>query len=235
MQNGTNSSLNVALAPISQPIQSSPQEQPEPIEEPIDEFEQLDNEPAIEPPRLSLPIQESEEEGDETSPEMRPPRMSLAFGEEDMDITYQSVEYPRRETSIRDRERLSILSRATGRISGDFEETRLESDDAEETGIIGEDEEEDTMFSGGDFDRGWVYKCWTVYVTKLISQIGERLKTSGDSTSTLTFHLLPPLRLMNPSMGVTIWKISRCLLRMSKRPLFHQTMMTTLAATSVSD
>lgn len=68
-------------------------------------------------------------------------------------MTYQSVEYPRRETSIRDRERLSMMSRATGRISGDFEETRLESDDAEETGIMG-GAEEDTMMSGGDFDRG---------------------------------------------------------------------------------
>ena len=83
---------------------------------------------------------------------MRPPRMSLALGEDDMDMTYQSVEYPRRETSIKDRERLSMMSRA-GRISGDFEETRLESDDAEETGLIGEDEEA-TMMSGGDFDRG---------------------------------------------------------------------------------
>ena len=83
-------------------------------------------------------------------------------------MTYQSVEYPRRETSIRDRERLSMMSRATGRISGDFEETRLESDDAEDTGVIGQGEE-DTMMSGGDFDQGWVYKCWIVYVTVLIS------------------------------------------------------------------
>ncbi|CAG7921500.1 unnamed protein product [Penicillium olsonii] len=145
--------LGKALAPVSQPIQSSPQEQPEPEEEPVDEFEQLDNEPVIEPPRLSLPLQASSEEGDENSPEMRPPRMSLALGEEDMDMTYQSVEYPRRETSIRDRERLSMMSRATGRISGDFEETRLESDDAEDTGVIGQGEE-DTMMSGGDFDQG---------------------------------------------------------------------------------
>ncbi|KAJ5922561.1 hypothetical protein N7516_010264 [Penicillium verrucosum] len=126
--------LGRALAPVSQPIRSSPQEKPEPIEEPIDEFEQLDNEPEIERPRLSLPIQESEEE--------------------DMDMTYQSVEYPR-DASIRDRDRLSMMSRATGRISGDFDETRLESDDADETGIVGEDDEaEDTMMSGGDFDRG---------------------------------------------------------------------------------
>ncbi|KGO71253.1 Histone-fold [Penicillium italicum] len=146
--------LGRALAPISQPIRSSPQEKPEPIEEPVDEFEQLDNEPEIERPRLSLPIQESEEEDEEASPEMHPPRMSLALVEEDMDMTYQSVEYPR-DASIRDRDRLSMMSRATGRISGDFDETRLESDDADETGIVGEDDEaEDTMMSGGDFDRG---------------------------------------------------------------------------------
>lgn len=85
---------------------------------------------------------------------MNPPRMSLAFAEEDMDMTYRSVEYPR-DASVRDRDRLSMMSRATGRISGDFDETRLESDDADETGIVGEDDEaEDTMMSGGDFDRG---------------------------------------------------------------------------------
>ncbi|OQE37107.1 hypothetical protein PENCOP_c010G04550 [Penicillium coprophilum] len=138
----------------AEPIRSSPQDKPEPIKEPIDEFEQLDNEPEIERPRLSLPIQESEEEGEEASPEIQPPRMSLAFAEEDMDLTYQSVEYPR-DASIRDRDRLSMMSRATGRMSGDFDETRLESDDADETGIMGEDDEaEDTMISGGDFDRG---------------------------------------------------------------------------------
>lgn len=144
----------LALAPVSEPIRSSPQEKAEATPEPIDEFEQLDNEPEIERPRLSLPIQESEEEDEEASPEMHPPRMSLAFAEEDMDITYRSVEYPR-DVSIRDRDRLSMMSRATGRISGDFEETRLESDDADDTGIMGEDDDaEDTMISGGDFDRG---------------------------------------------------------------------------------
>lgn len=167
----------LALATVSQPIRSSPQEKPEPIEEPVDEFEQLDNEPEIERPRLSLPIQESEEEGEEASPEMQPPRMSFALVEEDMDMTYQSVEYPR-DASIRDRDRLSMMSRATGRISGDFDETRLESDDADETGIVGEDDEaEDTLMSGGDFDRGLVYKIWIVYICDkswLISQIGER-------------------------------------------------------------
>jgi hypothetical protein len=80
--------------------------------------------------------------------------MSLAFGEDDMDITYRSVEYPR-EVGIRDRDRLSMMSRATGRISGDFDDTRLESDGANDTRIIGEDDDaEDTMMSGGDFDRG---------------------------------------------------------------------------------
>ncbi|KAJ6009675.1 hypothetical protein N7522_004691 [Penicillium canescens] len=145
--------LGRALAPSSKVIKSSPQEKPEPVEEPKDEFEELDNEPEIERPRLSLPIQESEEEDEDASPEMRPPRMSLALGEEDMDITYRSVEYPR-DTSIRDRDRLSMMSRATGRISEDFGETRYDSDDADETGIIGEEGGEDTMMSGGDFDRG---------------------------------------------------------------------------------
>ncbi|KAJ5306543.1 hypothetical protein PENANT_c031G01077 [Penicillium antarcticum] len=145
--------LGRALAPTSKVIKSSPQEKPEPVEEPKDEFEELDNEPEIERPRLSLPIQESEEEDDDASPEMRPPRMSLALGEEDMDITYRSVEYPR-DASIRDRDRLSMMSRVTGRISEDFGETRYDSDDADETGIIGEEDGEDTMMSGGEFDRG---------------------------------------------------------------------------------
>lgn len=131
-------------------------------------------------------------------------------------MTYQSVEYPRRETSIRDRERLSMMSRATGRISGDFEETRLESDDAEDTGVIGQGEE-DTMMSGGDFDQGWVYKCWIVYVTVLISQIGERRRTSADFTSTSISHLLLQLQLMIPSKGVTIWKTLHFLPRIFSR------------------
>ena len=60
------------------------------MEEPLDEIEELDREPEIEPPRLSLPIQEEEDESDDESSEMRPPRLSLAF--EDDDITYRSVE-----------------------------------------------------------------------------------------------------------------------------------------------
>lgn len=124
-------------------------------ERPKDEFEELDNEPEIERPRLSLPIEEVEGEDDDTSPEMRPPRLSLAF--EDDDITYRSVEYPRRDISVRDRERLSMISRATARISEDFGQSRLGSDFdvGDETGIVGEDEaQEETMISGGDFDRG---------------------------------------------------------------------------------
>ncbi|KAJ5624585.1 Histone-fold [Penicillium lagena] len=147
--------LGKALAPISQPIRSSPEEEttPEPVKEVIDEIDELDNEPEIPRPRLSLPMDVGDE-GSETSPDLRPPRLSLAFEEDD--ITYQSVEYPRRDLSIRDRERLSMMSRA-GRISGDFEETQLEGDfDAgNETGIVGDyDEPEETMVSGGDFDRG---------------------------------------------------------------------------------
>ncbi|KAJ5162349.1 hypothetical protein N7492_007741 [Penicillium capsulatum] len=149
--------LGKTLAPVSQPIQSSPQEQSIQVEDPIDEIEELDNEPEVAPPRLSLPIQEVEDESEEASPEMRPPRLSIPF--EDDDITYRSVEYPRRDLADRDRDRLSMMSRgALGRISEDFGDTRLESDFdvGEETGIVDDDEDaqEETMISGGDFDRG---------------------------------------------------------------------------------
>ncbi|OQD77187.1 hypothetical protein PENDEC_c003G04683 [Penicillium decumbens] len=141
--------LGKALAPVSKPIQSSPKDEPQPEEDPIDEFEEMDNEPEEAPPRLSLPIQESEEGSEEPTP---PPRMSAAF---DDDITYRSVEYPRKDISVRDRERLSMYSHA-GRLSEDFR-TQLdsESDADEQTGFIGGvDEADNTMISGGDFDRG---------------------------------------------------------------------------------
>lgn len=136
----------------------SPQEQPPLVEEPKDEFDELDNEPEIERPRLSLPIQEVEEGSEEATP---PPRMSLAFEEDD--ITYRSVEYPRRELSVRDRERLSMISRATGRFSEDFGRLESDFDAGEDTGIVDDDEDvpEDTMISGGDFDRGQVSRIVT--------------------------------------------------------------------------
>lgn len=144
----------LALAPVSKPIQSSPQEEVKPVEEPIDEIEELDNEPELERPRLSLPMQESAEGSEEGSPDIPPPRLSIAFDDDDM--TYQSVEYPRRDLAIRDKERLSIMSRGI-RMSEDFGDTRLESDSdaGEETGIVGDDGfGDDTMISGGEFDRG---------------------------------------------------------------------------------
>lgn len=123
------------------------------MEEPIDEIDELDNEPELERPRLSLPMQESTEGSEEGSPDIPPPRLSIAFDDDDM--TYQSVEFPRRDLAIRDKERLSEIRRI--RMSDDFGDTRLESDfDAgEETGIVGDDGfGDDTMISGGEFDRG---------------------------------------------------------------------------------
>lgn len=122
----------------------------------------------MEPPRLSLP-HEVRDESDDASPEMRPPRLSLPF--EDEDITYKSVEYPRRETAIRDRERLSMMSRGTARFSEDFGRLESEVDEGEETGIVGDDEvPDDTMMSGNDFDRGYVPEELIVYGTGLIWQ-----------------------------------------------------------------
>lgn len=124
------------------------------MEQQLDEIEELDNEPELERPRLSLPLQESMEASEEGSPDMPPPRLSIAFDEED--LTYQSVEFPRRDLAIRDKERLSMIDRAA-RMSEDFGDARLESDEEieEDTEIVGEDGfADDTMISGGDFDRG---------------------------------------------------------------------------------
>ncbi|KAL4922191.1 centromere kinetochore component CENP-T-domain-containing protein [Aspergillus aurantiobrunneus] len=149
--------LSKALAPESQPIRSSPQVQPEPEPEPeIDEIDELDNEPALERPRLSLPLEEVGEEDDEGSPELRPPRMSLAL--EDDDITHTSVEYPRRATLDRDRNRLSIMSLGGPRLSENFgDATGLEngSDAGDDTGVIHDDGgQNETVISQGAFDRG---------------------------------------------------------------------------------
>ncbi|KAE8350279.1 centromere kinetochore component CENP-T-domain-containing protein [Aspergillus coremiiformis] len=150
--------LGKALAPVSQPIHSSPQEEtpePEPEPEPEkDEIEELDNEPEIERPRLSLPLEEVEEQ-EEASPEPRPPRLSLAFEEEDI-----TVEYPRRASSEYDRARLSMMSFGNPRLSENFgDATRLESgsEDGDETGIEHDDDREnpdETVMSQGAFDRG---------------------------------------------------------------------------------
>ena len=111
----------------------------------------MDNEPEIELPRLSLPIEEVEEESNEHSPEMHPPRMSLALEEDD--ITYQSIEYPRRDLADRDRDRLSTISRLAGRISGDFGETQPETDNEDDNlGTPGHDDGTET--SGDEFDGG---------------------------------------------------------------------------------
>ncbi|EAW09226.1 uncharacterized protein ACLA_034290 [Aspergillus clavatus NRRL 1] len=150
--------LGKALAPVSQPIQSSPQERLEPEPEPEeekDEIEELDNEPELERPRLSLPLDDVEEV-DEGSPEMRPPRLSLAFDEED--ITHVSVEYPRRAATDHDRARLSMMSFGNPRLSENFgDSTRLESGsedgEGDDTGIVGEGMDE-TLMSQGAFDRG---------------------------------------------------------------------------------
>ena len=121
------------------------------MEEPIDEIEELDNEPELERPRLSLPLQESAEGSEEGSLDISPPRPSIAL--EDDDLT---VEYPRRDLAIRDQKILSTIGRDV-RMSDNFEETQLgsDSDAGEETGIIGDDGfGDDTMISGGEFDRG---------------------------------------------------------------------------------
>ncbi|KKK14344.1 hypothetical protein P175DRAFT_0500820 [Aspergillus ochraceoroseus IBT 24754] len=147
--------LSKALAPISQQIRSSPQVQPElEVEQELDEIDELDNEPEIERPRLSLPLEDVEED-DEGSPEIRPPRLSMAL--EDDDITHTSVEYPRRATLDRDRARLSMMSFGGARLSENFgDATRLDSDSegGDFTGLVHDEDRDETVISQGAFDRG---------------------------------------------------------------------------------
>ncbi|KAL4991560.1 centromere kinetochore component CENP-T-domain-containing protein [Aspergillus falconensis] len=158
--------LSRALASESQLIRSSPQQPAEAEPEPeIDEIDELDKEPAPERPRLSLPLEEVGEEDEDGSPEIRPPRMSLALGDDDMpqdvmmhdDMTHISVEYPRRATLDRDRNRLSMMSAGGPRLSENFgDATGLESDSdaGEDTGVLPGGEQDETIISQGAFDRG---------------------------------------------------------------------------------
>ncbi|CAI7590102.1 hypothetical protein N7533_000629 [Penicillium manginii] len=142
--------LGRALAPATEPILSSPEEVIKPQPKPRDEIEELDEESEIEAPELTLPIQEVEG-SEEGSTARSPPRLSLPFDDDDI-----TVEYPRRDISIRDQERLSIMSRNFGRPSDVFGDNQSDSDadEGDETGIVEDDGGEDTMISGGDFDRG---------------------------------------------------------------------------------
>ncbi|GAB1211241.1 hypothetical protein ATERTT37_000354 [Aspergillus terreus] len=142
------------------PIKSSPQDQRPPEPEPErDEIEELDNEPAVERPRLSLPL-EDVEEVDEASPDPRPPRLSLAFeddGTGEVDVEDITVEYPRRDISDRDRARLSMMSFGGPRLSEHFgEATQLESESegGDDTGLAHDEGADETMISQGAFDAG---------------------------------------------------------------------------------
>ncbi|KAH8703830.1 centromere kinetochore component CENP-T-domain-containing protein [Talaromyces proteolyticus] len=149
--------LGRALAPVSKPIQSSPQERTESSESEVeneDETLVLDNEPLLPRPRLSLPIDESGISED-SSLDMAPPRPSLPFDDDDGDITYTSVEYPRRAISEKDRARMSF---GNGRLSENFEDlTRLDA--FSEPGDLtmlqpGNDEDVDASLQQEAFDAG---------------------------------------------------------------------------------
>jgi hypothetical protein len=142
--------LQIALAPTSRPIQSSPQEQLEKLKR--DGLDELDNEPVPERPRLSLPIDDVTEEYEEGSPDIPPPRLSLALDEED--LTQQSVEYPRRLTDELERTRQSRLSENFG----DLSRVESVSEGRDNTIVLQQGEEdqvlEDTTITQGAFDAG---------------------------------------------------------------------------------
>ena len=150
------------MAPVSQPIQSSSSEKTGPSsDEKGDEIDELDREPEVERPRLSLPLQVEEQIGnvdEESSPEMRPPRLSLAMDEGD--LTQRSVELPRRAALEGDPGRLSMLSYGGGRLSENIGEVTGLEDVSEGggdfSGVQGEPEEakDETVISQGTFEKG---------------------------------------------------------------------------------
>jgi hypothetical protein len=144
----------LALAPTSQSIQSSPQDEPEPER---DEIDDLDQEPDLPRPRLSLPLEDSVEEEDEDgSPDIPAPRLSLPFGEDD--ITQRSIELPRRDRSAQDLTALSRGSFGSIRFSDRFGDlSRMDgAEEGEEYTVVQEDvEEEQTDITGQPvFDAG---------------------------------------------------------------------------------
>lgn len=147
-----------ALAPTTKPISSSPEEQPE-LEE--NEIEELDEEPDMPRPRLSLPMEDmgSRQEDDDGSPDMPPPRLSLLADEED-DTTQRSIEMPRRERPARDLARLSRRSFVSTRFSDHFGDlSRMEDmterlDETMTHGMGEEEEQIDTSLGQQAFDAG---------------------------------------------------------------------------------
>ncbi|WEW57520.1 hypothetical protein PRK78_002987 [Emydomyces testavorans] len=119
--------LGKALAPTSEIIKSSPTNEPEETPE-REKSDDLDQEPDMPKPRLSLPMNEmivAGDDDDDGSPEIAPPRLSLLLDEDD--FTQRSIEMPRRERTARDLTTLSRHSLASTRFSEHFgDESRME-------------------------------------------------------------------------------------------------------------
>ncbi|KKZ64545.1 hypothetical protein EMCG_01424 [[Emmonsia] crescens] len=146
--------LGKVLAPVTRPVSSSPHEEPEkPPPQPVDD---LDEEPDLPRPRLSLPLREMIVE-DDGSPEMQPPRLSLAF-DEDIDLTWRSIEMPRRDRSIHDRATLSRVSMGSNRFSDRFGDLSrmedLEEEEEDYTITHADDEDDHGPDTGPVFDAG---------------------------------------------------------------------------------
>ncbi|OJD16896.1 hypothetical protein AJ78_02994 [Emergomyces pasteurianus Ep9510] len=147
--------LGKVLAPVTRPVSSSPHEEPEkPPPQPIDD---LDEEPDLPRPRLSLPLRDMIVE-DDGSPEMQPPRLSLAL-DEDIDLTWRSIEMPRRDRSIQDRATLSRASMGSNRFSDRFGDlSRMEDleevEEVDYTMVRGEDDDDLGPDTGPVYDAG---------------------------------------------------------------------------------
>ena len=106
--------LSRQLAPKSLPIVPTPQGTKEPARLHLQSGDDLDDEPDLERPRLSLPMGEDEDEDDSF---LVPPRSA---GLEDENFTIQSIEFPRRAASELPPSRLSRGSFGSVRMSDVF-------------------------------------------------------------------------------------------------------------------
>lgn len=154
----------------------------------MDDTDDLDQEPDIPRPRLSLPLRDMvpEEEGEDDE-DIKPPRLSLPFDEEE--LTQRSMEFAMRDRSERDMTLLSRNSFGSTRLSDRFGElSRLDalSEDGEDYTVMQDDDGNEPLEAGSDqelFDAGYVLILLCIVNADSNVHKVVRRKTSDGSTS----------------------------------------------------
>lgn len=168
---------NLALAPNTRPVSSSPEEEQQSAESEHDEIDDLDQEPDIPRPRLSLPLNDMAEEGEDedVSPDMPAPRLSVLVDDDDEDATQKSIEMPRRERPPRDTALLSRRSFASTRFSDHFGDlSRMDETEAmnvQAEAAAEEEEQLETTPGQPVFDAGYVLLFVSMFFLNFYSNL----------------------------------------------------------------